>query len=117
MYFPSFSLQSTLALSDPRWGAQVLFYLYVFWVVLGFVPWLENLGRIWVRGDWIGSSSRLVLRKLGWESVEAKTAEVPLKLGKDPTKSLLKPRMVSGIRVESPSCGWLRQEGSGSLDL
>ena len=46
MSLPSFSLQSTLALSDPRWGAQVLSYLCVFWVVLGFVPWLENLEKI-----------------------------------------------------------------------
>ena len=51
----SFSLQSTLALSNPRWCAQVLFYFCVFWVVLGFVPWLENLGRIRVMGDGIGS--------------------------------------------------------------
>ena len=42
---------------------------------------------------------------------------MPLKPGKDPTESLLKPRKVSGIRVESCSCGWLRQEGSGSPDL
>ena len=42
---------------------------------------------------------------------------MPLKPGKDPTKSLLKPRKVSGIKVESPSCSWLRQEGSGSPDL
>ena len=42
---------------------------------------------------------------------------MPLKLGKDPTESLLKPRKVSEIRVESPSCGWLRQEGFGSPDL
>ena len=46
MSFSSFSLQSTLALSDPRWGAQALLYFYVFWVVLGFVPWWENLGKI-----------------------------------------------------------------------
>ena len=45
MSLPSSSLQSTLTLSDPRCGAQVLFYFYVFWVVLGFVPWLENFGR------------------------------------------------------------------------
>ena len=42
---------------------------------------------------------------------------MPLKPGKDPTESLLKPKKVSGIRVESPSCGWLSQEGSGSFDL
>ena len=42
---------------------------------------------------------------------------MPLKPGKDPTKSFfLKPRKVSGIRVESPNCGWLRQEDSGSPD-
>ena len=42
---------------------------------------------------------------------------MPLKPGKDPTKSSLNPRRVFGIQVESPSCGWLRQEGSGSSDL
>ena len=42
---------------------------------------------------------------------------MPLKLGKDPTESFLKPRKVSGIQVETPSCGYLRQEGSGSPDL
>ena len=42
---------------------------------------------------------------------------MPLKPGKDPTKSFLKPRKVSGIRVETPSYGWLKQEGSGSPDL
>ena len=51
----SFSLQSTLALLDPRWGAQVLSYFCVFWVVLDFVPWLENLGKIRVTRDRIGS--------------------------------------------------------------
>ena len=49
--------------------------------------------------------------------VEVETAEVPLKPGKDPTESFLKPRKVFGIRVGSPSCGWLRQEGSGSPNL
>ena len=42
---------------------------------------------------------------------------MPLKPGKDPTESLLKPRKVSGIQVESPNCDWLRQEGSESPDL
>ena len=42
---------------------------------------------------------------------------MPLKPGKDPTESFLKLKKVFGIRVESPSCGWLRQEGFGSLDL
>ena len=42
---------------------------------------------------------------------------MPLKPGKDPTESFLKPKKVSGIRVESPNCGWLRQEDSGSPDL
>ena len=42
---------------------------------------------------------------------------MPLKPGKDPTESFLKPRKVSGIRVESPNYGWLRQENSGSPDL
>ena len=42
---------------------------------------------------------------------------MPLKPGKDPTESSLKPKKVSGIQVESPSCGWLRQEDSRSLDL
>ena len=55
MTLPSFSLQSTLALSDPRWGVRVLFYFFVFWVVLGYVPWLEIFGRIWVIRDGIGS--------------------------------------------------------------
>ena len=55
MSLQSFSLQSTLALSDPHWSAQVLVYFYVFSVVLGFVPWLENLGKIQVMGDGIGS--------------------------------------------------------------
>ena len=55
MTLPSFSLQSTLVLLDPRWGAQVLLYFCVFWMVLGFVPWWENLGKIRVEGDRIGS--------------------------------------------------------------
>ena len=42
---------------------------------------------------------------------------MPLEPGKDPTESFLKPRKVSGIWVESPSYGWLRQEGSKSPDL
>ena len=42
---------------------------------------------------------------------------MPLKPGKDPTKSFLKPRRVFGIRVESLRYDWLRQEGSGSPDL
>ena len=42
---------------------------------------------------------------------------MPLKPGKDPTESFLKPRKVFGIRVESPNCGWLRQEDSESPDL
>ena len=54
MTLPSFSLQSTLELSDPHWGAQVLFYFCVFWVVLDFVPWCKNLGKIRVEGDRIG---------------------------------------------------------------
>ena len=55
MSLPSFSLQSTLALSDPLWGAQVLSYFCVFSVVLGFVPWLENLRKIRVTRDRIGN--------------------------------------------------------------
>ena len=55
MTLPSFSLQSTLVLSDPHWGAQALLYFCVFWVVLDFVPWWENLGKIWVEGDRFGS--------------------------------------------------------------
>ena len=55
MFLPFFSLQSTLALLDPLWDAQVLSYFYVFWVILDFVPWLENLGKIQVIGDRIGS--------------------------------------------------------------
>ena len=55
MSFGSFPLQSTLALSDPCWGVQVLSYFCISWVVLGFVPWLENLGRIRVIGGGIGS--------------------------------------------------------------
>ena len=51
----SFSLQSTLTLLDPRWGVQFLSYFWMFWMVLGFVPWLENLGKIQVTGDRIGS--------------------------------------------------------------
>ena len=46
----------------------------------------------------------MVLRRLGWGGDEAETAEVPLKPGKDPTESFLKPKKVSGIRVETPSC-------------
>ena len=42
---------------------------------------------------------------------------MPLKPGKDPIESFLKPKRVSEIRVESPSCSWLRQEGFGSPDL
>ena len=34
---------------------------------------------------------------------EAETAEVPLKPGKDPTESFLKPRKVSAIQVGTPS--------------
>ena len=55
MSLPSFSLQFTLVLLDPCWDAQVLFYLYIFWVVLGIVPWWENLGKIRVTRDRIGS--------------------------------------------------------------
>ena len=55
MTLPYFSLQSTLVLSDPCWGAEVLFYLCVFWMVLSIVPWCENLGKIRVTGDRIGS--------------------------------------------------------------
>ena len=55
MSFSSFSLQSTLALLDPHWGAQVLLYFCMFQVVLGFVPWWEDLGKIWVKGDRTGS--------------------------------------------------------------
>ena len=55
MTLPSFSLQSTLVLSDPHWGAQVLLYFCVFWVVLGFEPWWENLEKIRVEGDKIRS--------------------------------------------------------------
>ena len=55
MALPSFSLQSILVLSDPRWGTQVQLYLYVSWVVFGFVPWWESLGKIRVKGDRIGS--------------------------------------------------------------
>ena len=42
---------------------------------------------------------------------------MPLKSGKDPTESFLKPKKVFRIRVEPPSCGWLRQEGFESPDL
>ena len=35
MSLPSFSLQSSWILSDPRWDAQVLFYLCVFLVAWG----------------------------------------------------------------------------------
>ena len=35
---------------------------------------------------------------------ETEIAEVPLKPGKDPTESFSKPKMVSGIRVGTPSC-------------
>ena len=42
---------------------------------------------------------------------------MPLKPGKDPTKSFLKPRKVSGIRIKSPNYGWLKQEDSESPDL
>ena len=45
MSLPSFSLQSTLVLSDPCWGAQVLFYLYVLWVVFGFCALVGELGK------------------------------------------------------------------------
>ena len=55
MTLPSFSLQSTLALLDPRWGVRVLSYFCVSWVVLDFVPWLEILGRIQVIRGGIGS--------------------------------------------------------------
>ena len=41
--------------SDPCWGAQVLSYLCVFWVVLDFVPSLKNLGKIQVMGEGIRS--------------------------------------------------------------
>ena len=52
MSLPSFSLQSTLALSDPRWGAQVLSYFCVFgwsWILcLGWRTWersgLQEIG-------------------------------------------------------------------------
>ena len=43
-------------------------------------------------------------RRLGKRGDETETAEVPLKPGKDPTESFLKPRKVSGIRVGTPSC-------------
>ena len=49
--------------------------------------------------------------------MEAEITKVPLKPGKDPIESFFKPRKVSGIRVESPSCGWLRRKGFGSSDL
>ena len=55
MSFSSFSLQSTLVLSDPRSGAQILLYFCMFWVILLFVLWWENLGKIWIEGDRIGS--------------------------------------------------------------
>ena len=42
---------------------------------------------------------------------------MPLKPRKDPTESLLKPKKVSRIRVESPSYGSLRQEDSRLPDL
>ena len=42
---------------------------------------------------------------------------MPLKFEKDRTESFLKLRKVSEIWVEPPSCGWLREEGSGSPDL
>ena len=42
---------------------------------------------------------------------------MPLKLGKDPIESFLKPRKVSRIQIEPPSYGWLRQEDSESPDL
>ena len=55
MSFSSFSLQSILVLSDPRWGTEVSLYFTVSWVVLGFVPWWESLERIRVKEDRIGS--------------------------------------------------------------
>ena len=39
MALPSFSLQSILVLSDPRWGTQAWLYFCVSVVVLDFVPW------------------------------------------------------------------------------
>ena len=42
---------------------------------------------------------------------------MPLKPRKDPTESFLMPKRVSGIGVESLSCGSLRQEDFGSPDL
>ena len=35
---------------------------------------------------------------------ETEITEVPLKPGKDPTESFLKPRKVSGIRIGTSSC-------------
>ena len=43
-------------------------------------------------------------KEVGKRSDETKTAEVPLKPGKDPTKSFSKPKKVSGIQVGTPSC-------------
>ena len=45
MTVPSFSLQSTLALSDSRRSAQILLYFCVFWVVLGFGALVGELGK------------------------------------------------------------------------
>ena len=41
---------------------------------------------------------------LGRWGDETETTEVPLKPGKDPTESFLKPRKEFGIRVGTPSC-------------
>ena len=42
---------------------------------------------------------------------------MPLKPGKDPTESFLKPKKVSEIQIESHNCSWLRQEDFGSPNL
>ena len=44
MSLPSFSLQSSWALSDPCWGAQVLFYPCVFSIAWGCAL-VGKLGR------------------------------------------------------------------------
>ena len=54
--------------------------------------------------DGIGSLPCVVLRRLGRRGDEIETAEVPLKPGKDPIESFLKPRKVSGIQVGTHSC-------------
>ena len=104
MALPSFSCNLS-------WCFQILagvlkfhsIFVYPEWS-WGFKPWWESLERIRVKGYWIGSYSCAVLRRLGRRGDEAETAEVPLKPGKDPTESFLKPMKVSGIQVETPSC-------------